>query len=85
MKYYPKFENGNSETLILDSSFYVKCLEYADTHKLNVLYTDTTSTASIKVILEFMKLGYSHELYEVPQYAPGGLRLEDKIYCRFTR
>ncbi len=85
MKYYPKFENGNSETLILDNSFYFKCLEYADAHKLNVLYTNTTCTASVEVIMEFMKRGYSHELYEVAQYAPGGLRLGDKIYCRFTR
>lgn len=32
-----------------------------------------------------MKLRYTHELYEVPTFAPGGLELAPRIYCRFTR
>lgn len=84
-KYCPQFEPGNNNTLLLDHSFYKECLEYAETHNLNVLYTNTTSTGSVEAIMAFKKKGYSYELYEVPQYAPDGLRLIDKIYCRFTR
>jgi len=84
MTYYPKFEEGNNNTLLLDHSFYGDCLEYAVNHNLNVLYTDTTCTESVKIIYEFMKQGYDHELYVVPQRAPDGLRLENKIYCIFT-
>ena len=83
--YYPKFEDGNTDTLILDHSFYSECLEYADAHKLNVLYTDTTCTGSVETIMAFKKRGYSYELFEVTQFAPGGLKLYDKIHCRFTR
>lgn len=83
--YYPKFENSNNDTLILDHSFYSECLKYADEHKMNVLYTDTTCTGSIRTIMAFEKCGYSHKFYEVPQCAPGGLMLGNKIYCRFTR
>ena len=83
--YYPKFEDGSSNTLLLDHSFYKECLEYAEAHNLNVLYTNTTSTGSVETIMAFKKKGYSCELYEVPQYAPDGLRLNDKIFCRFTR
>lgn len=32
--YYPKFENGNPNTLVLSHSFYEECLEYADAHRL---------------------------------------------------
>ena len=85
MNYIPKFENGNNETLLLDTPFYIECLKYADEHKLNVLYTETESTSAVEAILEFKKRGYSYELYEVPTFAPGGLRLGNKIYCRFTR
>jgi len=83
--YYPKFKDGNTDTLILDHSFYSECLEYADAHKLNVLYTDTTCTGSVETIMAFKKRGYSYELFEVPQFAHGGLKLYDKIHCRFTR
>ena len=83
--YYPKFENGNTGTLILDHSFYSDCLEYADTHNLNVLYTDTTCTGSVETIMAFKKKGYSYELFEVSQFTPSGLKLYDKIHCRFTR
>jgi hypothetical protein len=36
MSYYPKSENGNNDTLLLDHGFYKECLEYADIHNLNV-------------------------------------------------
>ncbi|EXG87773.1 hypothetical protein K413DRAFT_4672 [Clostridium sp. ASBs410] len=85
MGYIPVFEEGDSNTLLLDHSFYDECLEYADAHKLNVLYTDTTCTGSVETIMEFKKRGYSYKLYEVPQFAPGGLKLSNKIYCKFTR
>lgn len=85
MSYYPKFKDGDNDALILDHSFYSECLEYADAHKLNVLYTDTTCTGSVETIMAFKKKGYSYELYEAPQFAPDGLRLHDRIYCRFTR
>lgn len=85
MNYIAKFEEGRNDTLLLDTPFYGECLKYADAHNLNVLYTETTSTSSIEAIMEFKKLGYSHELYEVPTFAPGGLELKPRIYCRFTR
>lgn len=85
MNFIPKFEEENNDTLLLDHSFYKSCLEYAVNHSLNVLYTETSSTGAVSIIYEFMKHGYAHKLYEVPQYAPDGLRLENKIYCRFTR
>ena len=85
MSYIPKFENGSNDTLLLDTPFYSECLKYADVHNLNVLYTETASTSSIEVIVEFKKCGYSHELYEVPAFAPDGLELNPRIYCRFTR
>ncbi|GLB26548.1 hypothetical protein LXJ15735_27890 [Lacrimispora xylanolytica] len=85
MKYIPKFENGNNDTLLLDTPFYIECLKYADAHNLNVLFTETASCVAIEAIWEFKKRGYSYELYEVPTFAPGGLELAPRIYCRFTR
>ena len=83
--YYPKFESEDSNTLILEHSFYKPCLEYAVEHNLNVLYTETSSTGAVEIIYEFIEQGYTYELFKVPQYAPDGLKLNDKIYCRFTR
>lgn len=48
-------------------------------------YTNTTCTESVETIMAFKKRGYSYDLYEVPQFAPGGIKLCDKIHCRFTR
>ena len=80
-----KFEENNNDTLILDNSFYKEFLEYADSHNLNVLYTNTTSTISVEAMMEFQKRGYSHELYEIKQFAPDGIELSPKVYCRFIR
>lgn len=82
MRYIPTIEN---DLLILDKTILWKnCLDYAIAHKLNVLYTDTTSTSSVEVIMAFKKAGYQHELYEMPVSAPGGIELDPKIFCRFT-
>jgi hypothetical protein len=85
MSYKPVFEKGSINTLLLEHSFHDECLDYADAHSMNVLYTETTSTASVKIIHDFQKRGYSHKLFEVPYYAPGGIKLDPQIYCLFSR
>lgn len=83
-KYIPKFDKDDQELLILDTIFNVEgCLEYAIKHNMNVLFTDTTSTSSVKVMMEFQKRGFIHKLYEKPSYAPDGIELESKIMCLF--
>ena len=52
---------------------------------MNVLFTDTTSTSSVKVMMEFQKRGFIHKLYEKPSYAPDGIELESKIMCLFGK
>lgn len=86
MKYFPLFADENPDTLLLDKTMQWKdCVEYAMKHNMNVLYTDTTSTSSVEVIMGFQKSGFVYELYEVPQIAPGGIELNPKVYCRFTK
>ena len=85
-KYIPKFDKDNKELLILDTIFSAKnCLLYADTHNMNVLFTDTTSTSAVEVMMDFQKSGYNHKLYEKLSYAPGGIELDPHIVCLFEK
>lgn len=86
MKYFPLFTDGDTDMLLLDKTMqWIDCMDYAMKHNMNVLYTDTTSTSSVEVIMGFQKNGFVYELYEVPQFAPGGIELNPKVYCRFTK
>lgn len=85
-KYIPKFDKEDKELLILDDLFTSdECLDYADKHNMDVLFTETTSTSSVRIIMDFQKRGFKHELYEEKVFAPGGLELDPKVVCRFTR
>ena len=85
-KYVPKFDKDNNELLILDTIFNAEgCLEFANAHNMNVLFTDTTSTSSIKVMMDFQESGYNYKLYKERCYAPDGIELEPKVLCLFER
>lgn len=84
MNYIPKFVKGKNDVINLDETLYYKeCLEFAKKHCYNVLYTDTTCTSSISVIVAFEKLGYRHEFIEEPVWA-GNLQLTPRINCFLT-
>lgn len=85
-KYLPKFDSEDRDMLILDNIFESEdCLEYADRHNLNVMFTETRSDASFECALAFKKRGYDMELCEREAYAPDGLKLNPSIYVLFTR
>lgn len=85
-KYVPKFDKDNNELLILDTIFNAEgCLEFANAHNMNVLFTDTTSISSIKVMMDFQESGYNYKLYKERCYAPDGIELEPKVLCLFER
>ena len=86
MKYPIKFTDTNADTLLLDNLFAIdEYLEYALKHNMDVLFTETTSTASIEDIYKFVKHGYKPMFEEVKQVAPDGLVLSPKIYILLRR
>lgn len=85
-EYIPKFDKENKELLILDTVFRAEeCMEYAIRHNMNVLFTNTTSTSSVKVMMNFQKNGFNYKLYEKPAYAPDGTELEPEVFCLFQK
>ena len=85
-KYEPKFYQGDRETLVLDNMFMANdCVKYASQHNLNVLFTETTSTSSVEVMMSFKKEGYCIDMFEKKVYAPGGIGLKPDIYVLFTK
>lgn len=85
-KYMPKFYENDRDLLILDNIFTVEdCADYASKHNLNVLFTETTSAASVETMMQFKKQGYKIELLEKEMCAPDGIKLSPKIYILFTK
>ena len=86
MKRPIKFTDTNADTLLLDNLFAVdEYLEYALKHNMDVLFTETTSTASIEDIYKFVKHGYNPTFEEAKQVAPDGLVLSPKIHVLLWR
>lgn len=86
MKYPIKFTDTNADTLLLDNLFAVdEYLEHALKHNMDVLFTETTSTASIEDIYKFVKHGYKPTFEEAKQVAPDGLVLSPKIHVLLRR
>ena len=84
-KYIPKYDKDDRDLLILDNLFAVNdCVEYASRHRMNVLFTETTSTSSVAAMMAFKKKGYDMDMYEKKSYAPDGIELEPKVYVLFT-
>ena len=86
MKHPIKFTNTNAETLLLDNIFAVdEYLEYATKHRMDVLFTETTSTSSVDDIYKFIKNGYTPLFREEKQVAPDGTVLSPKIHVLLWR
>jgi hypothetical protein len=84
--YKPKFEKKDSGQIILDNLFDAKdCLEYADRHNMNVMFTETSSSSTIEILMLFQKRGFRHTLFEKSQKAPDGTLLSPKILCLFEK
>ena len=72
-------------TMLVNSTFFdEEDLAYVNKHRFNVMFTEVRSSIFVKRILNFQKCGYKFELRTEPDFAPDGLRLEDKIYAYFT-
>lgn len=83
--YRPRFTDCASECILCDSVWdWEKALDYADSHNLDVLYTETGSSELSKVLMAFNRRGFILELKERPVTAPGGLVLEPKLEVLFT-
>lgn len=83
MKYIPRFYNNEEDVLILDTVFNSdECIDYAKTHNMNVRYEDTTSTNSIRVVMNFINNGFKPEFIEEEQIYQG-LNLGNKVVVNF--
>lgn len=83
MVYVPRFYNDKKDILVLDSCFGSEgCIEYAKSHNMNVRYEDTTSTNSVKVIMDFINNGFKPEFIEEEQIYQG-LRLGNNVVVNF--
>lgn len=72
-------------TMLVNSSFFdEEDLKYVNKHRFNVMLTEVRSTGFAERILHFQKYGYKFELRTEPNFAPDGLRLDDKILAYFT-
>ena len=86
MKHQIKFTDHTKETLLLDNIFAVdEYLEYATKHRMDVLFTETTSTSSVDDIYKFIKNGYTPLFREAKQVAPDGTVLSPKIHVLLWR
>jgi len=75
----------DNETLFVNSCFLDEDdFEYANKHRFNVEFTETGCGSFAKYILKFQNMGYRYELRTKPDIAPGGIKLDDKIYAYFT-
>ena len=75
----------DSITLLVNTCFFdEEDLAYVNKHRFNVKYTEVRSTGFAEDILKFQNCGYKFELKTEPDFAPDGLRLNDKIYAYFT-
>lgn len=79
-----KIMNDNITLLVNHCFFDEEDLAYADKHRFNVKYTEVRSTGFAKLILQFQNHGYKFSLKTEPDFAPDGLKLEDKICAYFT-
>ena len=79
-----KLMDDNITMLVNTCFFDEEDVAYANKHRFNIKYTEVRNTGFAKDILELQKCGYKFELRTEPDFAPGGLRLEDKIYAYFT-
>lgn len=86
MSNYPiKFNDKDKTELLLDNNFaYKEYLDYALKHNVDVIYTQTESTDSVRIIYEFIKNGFCVTLDEVPCIYEG-IQLDPKIQARFER
>ena len=72
-------------TLFVNSCFLDEDdFEYANKHRFNVEFTETNCGSFAEYILKFQNMGYMFELRTKPDIAPGGIKLDDKIYAYFT-
>lgn len=75
----------DNETLLVNSCFFdEEDFAYANKHRFNIKYTEVGSSGFAKDILKLQNCGYKFELKTEPDFAPDGLKLEDKIYAYFT-
>ena len=80
---YKLMENDNT-TLLFNSCFVDdEDIEYAYKHRFNVLYTDTRCTDTFVLIKKFLDLGYTMEIIEKKQVAPGNIELDSILYAKF--
>ena len=78
--YCPKFTDDTCNCLLLDSMLDVKgCLAYADSHNMNVLYTETKVADALDILMAFQKKGFRVELRERKNITPDGLVLNQKV------
>ena len=72
-------------TLLVNTCFFdEEDIAYANKHRFNIKYTEVRSTGFAEDILKLQNCGYKFELKTEPDFAPDGLKLEDKIYAYFT-
>lgn len=82
--YRPRFTDISNQCILCDSVWdWENALNYADSHNMDVLYTETGSSELAKVLMAFNRRGFTVELKERPVTAPGGLVLEPKLEVLF--
>ena len=84
--YRPKFTDDTYRCLLLDYVWDAeRCLAYADTHNMDVLYTETKAADALKILMAFQKKGFKIELRERKNVAPDGLVLEPEVQVFLTK
>lgn len=84
-KYPIKFEDKHKTVLLLDRPFAEDdYLKYALSHNVDVLYTNTQSCDSVRVIYKFLSNGFGATFEEV-QRTIGGIKLDPEVVVRLER
>lgn len=82
--YNYKFVKDSYITLLYNSSFTdEEDINYADKHKFNVLFTETSCSNVFKIIALFLERGYSLKIVTRKQFMDG-LELEPKYEALFV-
>ena len=80
-----KLMKEDNTTLLFNSCFVDdEDIEYANKHRFNILYTETSCCDTFKLIKKLMDLGYTLEVIEKEQFSfDGRIKLNPTLHAKF--